>query len=172
MFDNILFKNYNINMKLKMYRISLIITLIISACVTLLFGIISTINVTNFDQIKLTDGIMYILCYVLLLVFTILEIINTILSFKNGSVYIRGLAYNDNKEINRNTLTITGGIVIISLFAIVYLLIILSGANIPLSTLDIEAIYFMICTSILVIINATYVLLFPILAFDDQSLHE
>ena len=159
-------------MKLKIYRISLLSALSISAIITLIFGIISTINVTGFDSLKLTDGIMYILCYILLFIFIGLEITNTILSFKNGSVYIKGLAYDDNNQINRNTLFAVGGIALFSLIAIVYLSVVASGFNLPLSSLDIEALYFMICASITVLINATFVVLFPVLAYEDQSLKE
>lgn len=159
-------------MKLKLYRISLIILLLASFVITLIFGIKTTISVLKFDKEKLMDGIIYILCFVMLLMFTAMEVINTILSFKNGSVYIKGLAFNDNNTLNRNSLIVTGGIASLSIFAIYYISIILRGRNLPLYKLEIEAKHFMLVSFILVLINAIAVLLFPIFGKDDQAFND
>ena len=159
-------------MKLKLYRISLIILLCLSIILSLILGVITTINVTKFDEIKMMDGIIYILCFILLIIFTGLEVFNTIISFKHGSVYIKGLAYDDNNNVNRNSLLISGGIALFSVIATIYVILILNGANLPLNTLDKEALYFIITMMVLVFINALAVVLFPYLASSDQSLNE
>ena len=159
-------------MKLKIYRFSLIFMLLISIGLSIFLGIKSTLNVLGYDKVKLSDGIMYILCFLLLLSITVLEIANTIISFKNGSVYIKGLTYNDNNTINRNSLYVAGGIAIFSLFTVIYISFTLNRNDLPLSTLDTEAKYFMISAFALAFINAMYVVLFPLLAREDQSLQE
>lgn len=146
--------------------------LLASFVITLIFGIKTTISVLEFDKEKLMDGIIYILCYVMLLMFTAMEVINTILSFKNGSVYIKGLAFNDNNTLNRNSLIVTGGIASLSIFAIFYISIILRGRNLPLYKLETEAKHFMLVSFILVLINAIAVLLFPIYGKDDQAFND
>jgi hypothetical protein len=159
-------------MKLKLYRISLIILLCLSIVLSLILGTISLINVLKFDETKMMDGIIYIICYVMLIIFTGLEVSNTIISFKHGSVYINGLAYDDNNNPNRNSIIISGGISVFSIIAVIYVILIINGVELPLSNLDIEALYFLITTCVLVFINALAVMLFPYLASSDQSLTE
>ena len=86
--------------------------------------------------------------------------------------FLKGLAYNDNNTTNRNSLLVAGGLALLSIFAIVYVSLIIGGKNLPLSTLDIEAQYFMLTAFILAFINAAYVVLFPLLAYEDQSLQD
>lgn len=143
--------------------------LLISCGFVLFFGIKSTINVLSFDKAKRMDGFIYILCYLLLLLFLSLEIANTIISFKYGSVYIKGLAFNDNNTINRNSLIVTGGIAAFSIYAIIYITLVIKGRNLKLYKLDIEAKYFILVSSIALLTNAIAVLVFPLLAKEDQS---
>lgn len=159
-------------MKLKLYRYTLIFMLLISFIITLILGIKSTINVIKFDKAQLMDGIIYLLCYFLLLVFTLSEVFNTIVSFKNGSTYIVQIAYKDNKTLNRNSMMIVGGLSIFSLFAIIYISLVINGYNYPLYKLDIEAQYFILAAFVSLLINMVYILLFPIFAAEDQSLKD
>ena len=158
-------------MKLKIYRISLLFMLFLSLMLTLILGIKSTISIINNEQITLIDGIIYMACYLMLLIFIGLEIFNTILSFKHGSMYAKPLAYNDDNTINRNSLIIIGGIINLSMFAVIYIMIILIGYPLPLHNLDKEALLFMIPTFATVFVNSLFILLFPLLAKNDQSLN-
>ena len=106
-------------MKLKIYRISIIVMLLASIVFTSIYGVKTVINVISFNKEKLMDGIIYILCYIMLLMFTAMEIANTVVSFKNGSVYIKGLAYNDDNTVNCYSLIVTGGMTSLSIFAII-----------------------------------------------------
>ena len=163
-------KNYNITMKLKIYHISLLLFLLISFTTSLIFEIITIIYVSKIDKNNMMDGIMYILCFALLLIFTILEIVNTIISFKKGSSYIVYLAYNENKSINRNFLSVLGGISIFSIFAIIYFTLLYNGLKLPLSGMNQNICSLIICTAILLLINCIYTILFPIFATKDISI--
>lgn len=159
-------------MKLKIYRISLMLFLFISFVITLIFGILSTMSIIGIEQDKIMDGIMYILCFCLLLIFTGLQIANTIVSFKNGSSFIVNLAYNDNKTVNKNFLLILGGVSALSIFSIIYFSFIYNGFDLPFSGFDKNISSFIICVSVLLLINSIYIILFPILAKEDISLQK
>ena len=129
-------------------------------------------SVIKYERAQLMDGIIYLLCYFLLLIFTIFEISNTIISFKNGSIYIKQIAYREDKTINRNSLIAVGGLALFSLFAIVYISFVINGYNFPLYKLDLEAQHFILSAFVLLFINMVYVLLFLIVSSQDQSLQE
>lgn len=157
-------------MKLKLYRITLLIFLFISFVITTLFLITTIVRLSNNQDVMLMDKIVYIACFALLLIFTGLEILNTILSFKNGSSYIVYLAYNDDKTINHNFLLFTKGVTIFSVIMIVYFCFIYNGYDLPLSGFDKNMSSFVICVTILIFINCLYISLFPKFASEDKGL--
>lgn len=157
-------------MKLKVYRISLLSGLIASLILDVFFLIKAILNIINIDQADLMDGVMYIICLSLLLIFIGLEIVNTILSFKNGSNYIIRLAYNNDQTLNRNLFYILGGLSVLSFFAIIYFSLIYVGVNLPLHQFAQEISSIIISFSTVFFIDSIFILLFPILAKEDSSL--
>lgn len=158
-------------MKLKVYRISLISCLAISFALTVFFLILAIKNVIGIDQEDMMDGIMYILCFVLNLAFLGLEISNTIYSYKTGSNFVKNLTFNDDGSLNSKLLKCLSVLDVIVVLILIYLLIIYKGENnLPLSELTQLAKSVAISFFVTVLVDITYILLFPILGKEDPSL--
>lgn len=159
-------------MKLKIYRISLLSALIASLGLDIFFLIQAIQSIMQVQQAELMDGIMYIICLILLLFFIGLEIVNTILSFKKGSMYIKNLTYNDDGSINRNLIYVLGGLSLVSLLVILYFILIYAGISLPLSNFAREIISIIISFFTIVFVDSIFIILFPILAKEDISLQD
>ena len=158
-------------MKLKVYRISLLSCLAISFALSVYFLILAINNIIGIEKENLTDGIMYILCLVLNLAFIGLEVFNTFYSYKTGSNFAKNLSYNEDGSLNSKFLVVLSVLDVICVLATIYLSIIYKGVNdLPLNELQPLAKAVSIAFLVTVIVNITYILLFPILGKEDPSL--
>ena len=103
-------------MKLKIYRYSLLTCLVACCVLSSYFLVISINNIIDISKEDMMDGIMYILCFVLNLVFLGLEIFNTIYSFKTGSHFAKNLTYDEDNTFNKKFVIIILNSKIIKIF--------------------------------------------------------
>lgn len=155
-------------MKLIIYRLTIFILLgllAIGSGFLLVLGIIDAINV----KADVIESIIYSVCYLLLLAFTILEIANTIISIKSGSNFIQRLLY-EKKEFNRPFYIMAFIFGILSLVILIYGLIIYPSNNFMFLSDSIKLIKgLLILFSSLIAFDVIIVLLFPLLAKEDKS---
>lgn len=149
-------------MKQRKYQITLLVLLSIVLILNIILLVLTIIDVTKFTSDQIMDGIMYILCYILLLAFNGLQIFNTILSFKNGGVFIKNLVYNEKNTLNHNFIYILGGIQLILLICTVYFGLVTLNVNLPCGNLDKHIIMIIFSYSLLMWIDCIAVITYPI----------
>ena len=106
-----------------------------------------------------------LLCFVLLIAFIILEIVNTFLSFKTGSVFIKSLVYDNKNSLNLPFLVILAIIGLFSIGGLVYALYIISNPspNLLLGESPLMLKNLLISVFSMLIADISAILLFPVL---------
>lgn len=156
-------------MKLKIYRYTLLSSLIVVLGFNVLFLTLDIINLIQHGADNIFDEIMYILCLLLSLCFIGLQIYNTIISFKKGSMFIKNLAYNDDNSLNDRFLKLLGIADVILFVLVIYSILLYCGVSLPLKDLS-QAIKSIMVTFISILfIDALFILLFPLLGKDDPA---
>ena len=145
--------------KLKIYRFSLLTSLFLLVFGTLFFLVLTAMNFADYAEVM--DGVMYIIAFVVLLAFVGLEIGNTIVSFKKGSNFVKALAYDSDKEINKRGLFIFALLLVVSLGASIYMLFVILGYNIFFSALSKPVQYIAFMFFLTAFVDMTFILLYP-----------
>lgn len=157
--------------KLKGYRISLLISLFITLIISLTFFSLLLVDfISNISTISVMDYVMYTICFVLLVVFNITQIVNTFISFKSGSNFIKFLCFDTNGDKNTPLLNfcVIGNFFFI--LGIIYLIIIKNNVSLPLGTLNDNIKNFIISCFSLVIIDLIFIYLFQYFGLEDPSM--
>ncbi len=154
-------------MKIKVYRYSLLISLLLILGLNIFFIVLASLNLANGDELSLFDNIMYIVCLVLSFAFIALQIYNTIHSFKTGSNFIKDLCYNEGQTLNDRFLKLLVLFAIIVFAIFIYSLLIYLDVNIPLINLDKPIKSIMLTFSLILEIDAIFILLYPIVSKVD-----
>lgn len=157
--------------KLKGYRISLLISLFITLIISLTFFSLLLVDfISNISTISVMDYVMYTICFVLLVVINITQIVNTFISFKSGSNFIKFLCFDTNGDKNTPLLNfcVIGNFFFI--LGIIYLIIIKNNVSLPLGTLNDNIKNFIISCFSLVIIDLIFIYLFQYFGFEDPSM--
>lgn len=125
--------------------------------------VLSTIHAFSATQEQLGDAIIIILCFVLLLAFLTLEIVNTFRSFRHGSQFILSLAYNEDGNKNTPFLVISGLLFLLGLVCFVWGILLMCGLSVFLSdTVRWDGGHLIMAFGALLWINFGAVLLFPV----------
>lgn len=157
--------------KLKGYRISLLISLFIGLIISLTFFSLLLVDfISNISTISVMDYVMYTICFVLLIVFNITQIVNTFISFKSGSNFIKFLCFDTNGDKNTPLLNfcVIGNFFFI--LGIIYLIVIKNNTSLPLGTLNDNIKNFIISCFSLVIIDLIFIYLFQYFGLEDPSM--
>ncbi len=157
--------------KLKSYRISLLISLFIGLIISLTFFSLLLVDfISNISTISVMDYVMYTICFVLLIVFNITQIVNTFISFKSGSNFIKFLCFDTNGDKNTPLLNfcVIGNFFFI--LGIIYLIVIKNNVSLPLGTLNDNIKNFIISCFSLVIIDLIFIYLFQYFGLEDPSM--
>lgn len=157
--------------KLKGYRISLLISLFIVLTISLTFFCLLLVDfITNISTISVMDYVMYTICFVLLVVINITQIVNTFISFKSGSNFIKFLCFDTNGDKNTPLLNfcVIGNFFFI--LGIIYLIVIKNNVSLPLGTLNDNIKNFIISCFSLVIIDLIFIYLFQYFGLEDPSM--
>ncbi len=157
--------------KLKTYRISLLISLFIGVIIDLIFFSFVIVDfVSNIETVTIMDYVMYIICFVLLLALNITEIVNTFISFKTGSNFIKFLAYDASGDKNTPLFNFCIVATFFLVLGTIYLIIAKCNISIPLGSMNENVKSFIICFFILVIIDLIFIYLFQYFGKDDTSM--
>lgn len=157
-------------MKLKIYHIITLTLLFLSLALSLTLGIISFIDLlTNPSQVL--DNLILFVCFIILIAFTVLEIVNTFLSFKTGSVFVKSLAFDDKKVLNSPFLVILAIIGCFAVAGLIYSLYILANPvnELLLATSPLMLKNLLISVFALLIVDILIIELFPLLGKDDKA---
>lgn len=158
-------------MKLKLYHVFIFVGLSLALALDLTFIGLTIYHFLTVGS-KISDGIIYMICFTMLLAFIILEIVNTAMSLKTGSNFIKRLLYDDDNQLVRAVFVVASIMAAISAFIIVYSILLICGYNLPFSTLDDPMMYVTIAFGFTILIDAFTFILFPSLAQDDISFNE
>lgn len=151
-------------MKLKIYRTILLTLLFAVVLLTIGLGVFSFIDLLKKPD-DVLDNLVLLLCFVLLIAFIILEIVNTFLSFKTGSVFIKSLVFDDKNALNLPFLVILAIIGLFSIGGLVYALFIISNPspNLLLGESPLMLKNLLISVFSMLIADISAILLFPVL---------
>ena len=152
-------------MRLKIYRIALLITLFSLFFLNMFFVVLTIIKMTKTENIS--DSILFLLALFVSSACVFLEIFNTFVSFKNGSNFIRVLCY-DKEVLVKKTLGLAGVFLFVFLGLLVYVILLLSGLNLPLSGLADELLYMTVVFFSLICVDAIFILFYPLVASEDK----
>ena len=154
-------------MKLKLYRYAIIVVTSLLILLNLFF-IVRTI-ILMIGQEGLSDYIIILVCLVMLLVILIMHIVNTFVSMKAGSTFIKPLAFDDDATKNTKFIIFCYVFGAISLGVIVYFILILSGMELYFSHF-IKPVSFLIVNLFSVTLtDAIFIILFPYLGKEDLA---
>ncbi len=156
--------------QLKTYRITLISALAITGVLAVYCLVLSIINMIGITIEKVEDGLMYVICSLLLLAFVGMQIFNTCYSFKTGSNFIKNLVYNDDNKVNRRNWIVFIVFAGIAFVLLVYFLLVYFGLIDALQSLN-QIMFTIIITFILVVfVDMSAISTFPIFGKEDESL--
>lgn len=148
-------------MKIKVYRIILYVleSLLISSSIALLtLSIIDCIN-TSADVF---DAIMYVICFLIVIAFSILQIINTIMSTKGQNSYLNSLLYEENDKIIQGLYAGFIVFLLIGIGIIVYSSLLIMNLNLPLNEFALPIKYVILDFGLLLLIDCLLVILYPL----------
>ena len=155
-------------MKLKIYHILLLTFLFLTFALTstlLVLSIIETSTLTG----DLTDNILFIVCFILLLAFEVLEIVNTFVSFKTGSAFIKPLTFDDDKKINSPLLTIMTIVALIIMGVMIFFIMTIFDKTLPFGDSPNTLKFLLISFFTLVLVDVLFIDLFPLLGKEDKA---
>lgn len=155
------------NMKLKIYRTLLLASLFIAVAANTFFLVMTVIDMIPAETKD--DYIMFLICFLVAIAFSILEISNTFRSFKEGSSFVKPLMYDDDDSKNNKGIVIMSVIFIIGLALLVFG--ILGSFHIRIQGLSLPNGFYYLISSVGAIasINGLFSLLFLLTGKQDLS---
>ena len=154
-------------MKLKAYQYSIIVTSILEILLNLYF-IVRTI-ILMIGQESLQDYILLLVCLVMLLVILVMHVTNTFISKKQGSTFIKPLAFDNDTEVNTKFIVFCYIFGAISIGVIVYFILILSGMQLYFSHFIRPVSYLIVNLFTVTLTDAIFIILFPYLGRSDLA---
>ena len=154
-------------MKLKIYQTLLLTCLFILAGLNVYFIIRTAMLFPTVDSIQ--DNVILLVCLVFLLAIIVMDIVNTFVSRKRGSTFIKALAYDNDTTKNVKFIAFSYIFGVISIGVIVYFILILCGVNLYFSNFPVPLCYLIINLFSLTLVACVAVILFPYLATSDIS---
>lgn len=155
-------------MKLKIYRSLLLTGLFLTLLLTITLLVLGFLNLLK-DATDIGKNLLYIFCFILLIAFNILEIVNTFISFKTGSTFVYRLAFNDSKTVNKNFLFVISFLGLFSLAVSIYMTLTLFNPFLPLGGSPKLIVYLMICFFFFFFVDILFIILFVFLGKEDKA---
>ena len=156
-------------MKLKAYQTGLLVALGLLAALNIFFIVRSILIFASLEEKNTSDFIIFMLSLVVLLAIIVMDFINTVVSKKRGSTFIRALAYNDETTINTKFVVFCYIFGAISLAVIIYFVLTLCGVKTYFTDFTPYALFLIVNTFALALVACLAVILFPILGKEDIS---
>ncbi len=147
-------------MKILVHRILLLTLLILAFAMDVTFLVVTLIGLIQSGNVNF-DQIMYIICFILSLSFIGLEIFNTIISFKNGSNFIKNLAYNDDNSLNSRFLLLVRIGCFLILGILIYAIIICFNNSLFLANLELASKELIIVFTSILLVDALAIATYP-----------
>lgn len=156
-------------MKLKIYQRGILVALALLIALNIFFIVRSIIIQVNTVNPNTSDFIIFMIALVVLLAILVMDFINTVVSLKKGSTFIRALAYNNDTEKNTRFIVFCYIFGVISIGVIIYFIFVLCGMTEFFTFASYPAIFLIINTFALALVACITIILFPILGKEDIS---
>ena len=153
-------------MKLKIFRIALLSSLLLVFGLNIYFFAQTIIYVINSSD--KSDSAIFIISIIVLTLFIGLQIFNTIVSFKKGSSFLVALDF-EGEAVNKKFVIGTSVALPIAIFVVIYFSLIVCGYSLPLSTLYLPVIYLIINLFVLVTVDCIFIIFYPLVGRLDKG---
>lgn len=152
---------------LKIYQYSIIVALIALAGLDIFF-IVRTFMMLP-DANPLQDFILLLVCLFFLLAMLVTGVVNTFISQKKGSAFLRALALNEDLTLNTKLIVFCYIVGALAIGAIIYFILVLLGFPIYFATFPVPLCYLIIGFMGLILVASVAIILFPYLGKADIS---
>lgn len=153
--------------KLKIYQTGLLISLGLLIALNIYFIIRTAMLFPGAPSIE--DLVLLMVGLVVLLAILVLDFANTIYSKKNGSTFIKALAFNNDREVNTKFIVFCYFFGAISIGVIIYFLFVLAGFDLPFGNFPQPFKYLIINLFSLTLLICVAVILFPVMGREDKA---
>ncbi|MCR4880138.1 MAG: hypothetical protein K5906_04205 [Bacilli bacterium] len=151
--------------KLKLYQNGLIGALGLLLALNIYFIVRTCMLFPTTDSIQ--DNVILLVCLVFLFVMIVMDIINTFVSKKRGSTFIKPLAFDDDLTINKKFIIFCYVLGVISIGVIVYFILVISGLNLYFASFPRPLHYLIINLFALTLLASIAIILFPYVGRSD-----
>lgn len=156
-------------MKLKIYRLFLIILFSLLIPLTVLYFINNIKMLYGSMAEEASEIFIFIFALLIFLALDVLHIVNTIRSFKKGSTFIYTLYHDEYGKDHPNTFIVSGILCTISLFISVYSFLCILGVDTFGSTWFKPLLRLLNLFSLLLTIDSLFVTLYPLVKKLDKK---
>jgi len=153
--------------KLKIYQAGLLISLGLLIALNIYFIVRTALLFQGAPSIE--DLVLLTVALVVLLVILVLDFVNTIYSKKNGSTFIKALAFNNDREVNTKFIVFCYFFGVISIGVIIYFLFVLNYSELPFGKFPTPFKYLIINLFSLTLLISIAVILFPYMGRSDPA---
>lgn len=154
-------------MKLKTFRLILFIALPLSISINLLYLFLIVFYISNNKEVDLGDIIISLICVVLMIVFNIVQLINSINSRRNNISFLRTVLYGEENVLNKKIaiFSLVFSVILFITFIFVELVIIVPNMNVfPFNNLQ----YYVISSFLMTfMVDFLLIYLFSRIKIDD-----
>ena len=152
-------------MKLKIYQDVLIVCLSLLAALNVYFIVRTAMLFPTVESIQ--DNVILLVCLIFLLAIIVMDIVNTVISKKRGSTFIKPLAFDDDTTKNTKFIAFCYIFGIISIGVIVYFILILAGVELYFSTFPRPLAYLIVNLFSLTLLASVAIIVFPYVGTSD-----
>lgn len=156
--------------KLKIFQNTIIVVMSLLAALNIYFIVRSIMMTPTVENVG--NHVLFIVCLFLLLALIGLNIGNTIFSKKNGSTFLRPLAFEIDGSLNTKFIVFCCIWMAIAIACIVYFLLILFGVELYFSTFPRPLLYLIVNLLLLTLADAIFIVLFPVFGREDPSFYK
>ena len=147
-------------MKLKVYRVFLLISLFAIIALSIVFAVLSIVHSTQ-NKGDVFDAIMYVVCFLIIIAFSTLQIINTFVSMKSDNSFLKNLLYESDGQLIRGLYIGVYILLGVGIFVIFYSSLLFANLPIPFKDFDLPIKYVLFDFGVLIALNSLFTLIFP-----------
>lgn len=150
-----------------MYQLWYAIGLIFVGLATIASIVVTIIEIPQ--TTSMSDTILFLLCYVVLLSFVVFQIYSCFRAFKKEGVFFKNFLYGPENILSKPTLVIINLFLLLGIAMVIYSGILLSGAQILFSGFPPSLNYLIISVGLLLIVNSIFADFYPLIKDEDKD---
>ena len=121
------------------------------------------------DTDKLSDSILFILCFIVFIAFSVFQTYSVIRSQKHEGVFLKGLLYGKEEVFATKTYIFNNFLLILGVFFVIYGSLLFIGLEIPFSGFPLPLDLLLISCGTLLIVNSIFIDLYPLVKEYDKE---